>query len=134
MVITPGIRWLCLSIVVPLPWCKREWALPFLTVALLSPKTSAKLGKRHHTTVQRTAQLICLVRRWLPDRQIVVVGDGAYAAVALIQHCQRKNIRVTLVSRLLWNARLFNEPTAQPKGKRGPKPKKGKRQAKLILV
>ena len=131
VVITPGIRWLCLSIVVPLPWCKREWALPFLTVALLSPKTSVKLGKRHHTTVQRTAQLICLVRRWLPDRQIVVVGDGAYAAVPLIQHCQRKNIRVTLVSRLLWNARLFDEPTAQPKGKRGPKPKKGKRQAKL---
>lgn len=84
--------------------------------------------------MQRTAQLICLVRRWLPDRQIVVVGDGAYAAVPLIQHCQRKNIRVTLVSRLLWNARLFDEPTTQPKGKRGPKPKKGKRQAKLILV
>ncbi|MGB0388798.1 MAG: IS701 family transposase [Ardenticatenaceae bacterium] len=131
VVMTTGIRWLCLSIVVPLPWCKREWALPFLTVALLSPKTSAKLGKRHHTTVQRTAQLICLVRRLLADREIVVVGDGAYAAVALIQHCQRKRIRVTLVSRLLWNARLFDEPTPQPKSKRGPKPKKGSRQPKL---
>ena len=131
VVITTGIRWLCLSIVVPLPWCKRQWALPFLTVALLSPKTSAKLGKRHHTTVERAAQLICLVRRWVPNRQIIVIGDGAYAAVPLIQYCQRKRIRVTLVSRLLWNARLFDEPTPQPKGKRGPKPKKGARQPKL---
>jgi hypothetical protein len=131
VVITPGIRWLCLSIIVPLPWCKREWALPFLTVALLSPKTSAKLDKRHHTTVDRTAQLICLVRRWLPGRSIVLVGDGAYAAVPLVQHCQRKRIDVTLVSRMLWNARLFDKPDPQPKGKRGPKPKKGKRQPKL---
>ena len=120
-----------MAIVIPVPWGKRHWALPFLTVALLSPKTSAKLGKRHRTSVARAGQLISQVRRWYPDRDIIVAGDGAFAVVALIQHCQRKRIRVTLVSRLRFDARLFDPPGEQPKGKRGVKPKKGERQPKL---
>lgn len=126
-----GIRWLSLAIVIPVPWGKRQWALPFLTVPLLSPKTSAKLGKRHRTSIARTGQLISQVRRWYPEYEIVVVGDGAFAAVPLIQHCQRKHIRVTLVARMRFDARLFDPPGEQPKGKRGTKPKKGKRQPKL---
>jgi len=128
---SPGIRWLCLSIVVPVPWGRRWWALPFLTVPLLSPKTSAKLGKRHRTSVDRAGQLINQVRWWYRNREIVVLADGGFAAVPLVQHCQRKNIRVTFVSRLRLDARLFDPPGPQPKGKRGPKPKKGKRQPNL---
>jgi hypothetical protein len=70
------------------------------------------------------------VRRWQPDREIVLVGDGAYAAVPLIQHCQRLK-RVKLVSRLRLDACLHDFPGPQPKGKRGPKPKKGGRQPNL---
>jgi hypothetical protein len=44
-----GIRWLTLSVLVSVPWSKRLWALPFLTIPCLSPKTSTKLGKRHRT-------------------------------------------------------------------------------------
>ena len=131
VVYTSGVRWLNMAIVIPVPWGKRHWALPFLTVALLSPKTSAKLGKRHRTSVARAGQLISQVRRWYPDRDIIVAGDGAFAVVALIQHCQRKRIRVTLVSRLRFDARLFDPPAEQPEGKRGVKPKKGERQPKL---
>ena len=32
--------------------------------------------------------------------QLVVIMDGGFDAVALVQHCQRKGIKVTLVSRL----------------------------------
>jgi len=128
---TSGVRWLSMAIVVPVPWSERYWALPFLTVMLLSPKTSGKLGKRHRTSVARTGRLISQVRRWHPEREIVVVGDGAFAAVPLIQHCQRKHIRVALISRLRFDARLFDWPAEQTKSKRGPKPQKGKRQPKL---
>jgi hypothetical protein len=131
VVYSSGVRWLSMAIVIPVPWGKRHWALPFLTVGLLSPKTSAKLGKRHRTSVARAGQLISQVRRWHSDRDIVVVGDGAFAAVPLIQHCQRKRIGVTLVSRLRFDARLFDLPGEQPKDKRGVKPKKGNRQPKL---
>ena len=102
-----------------------------MSVALLSSKTSAKLGKHHRTSVARAGRLLSQVRRWHPEREIVVVGDGAFAAVPLIQHCQRKHIQVTLVSRLRLDARLFDPPAEQPKSKPGAKPKKGKRQPKL---
>jgi len=126
-----GIRWLCLAILVSVPWSQRPWALPFMTVLALGPKTSAKLKKRHRTLVQWAMIMIGKVRRWQPDREIVLVGDGAYAAVALIQHCQRLKRPVKLVSRLRLDACLHDFPGPQPKGKRGPKPKKGGRQPSL---
>ena len=75
--------------------------------------------------------MIDKVRRWQPDREITLVGDGSYAAIALVQRCQRLKKRVKLVSRLRLDARLFDFPAPQPKHKRGPKPKKGARQTQL---
>lgn len=128
---SPGLRWLCLSMVVSVPWSRRSWALPFLTLLLLAPETSRKLGQKHRTSVDRAGQLISLVRRWYPEREIIVTADGGFAAVPLVQHCQRKRIKVTLVSRLRLDARLFEAPAPQPQGKPGPKPKKGARQPSL---
>ncbi len=122
-----GLRWLCLAILVPVPWSDRPWALPFMSVLTLSPKTSQKLGKRHRTLAEWAAVSIAKVRRWQPEREIVVVGDGSYAVVELVNHCQRLSRPVRLVSRLRLDAVLHAFPGLQPKGKRGPKPKKGPR-------
>jgi hypothetical protein len=102
-----------------------------LVVPVLSPKTSAKLGKRHRTSVDWTAYLIEKVRRWQPDREIVLVGDGAYAAVALVHRCQQLTRPVRLVSRLRLDAALYDPAAPQPAGKRGRKPQKGARQPSL---
>lgn len=126
-----GIRWICMTIIVSVPWSQRPWALPFMTIPGLSPKTSKKLGKQHRTLVGWADFMIHRVRRWQPECEIILVGDGTYAAVPLIQRCQRMNRPVTLVSRLRLDARLFDPPSPQPKSKRGPKPKKGVRQTKL---
>jgi hypothetical protein len=126
-----GIRWICLAVLVPVPWSQRPWALPFMTVLALGQKTSAKLNKRHHTIVQWAEFMIDKVRRWQPEREITLVGDGSYAAIVLVQRCQRLKKRVKLVSRLRLDARLFDFPAPQPKSKRGPKPKKGTRQTQL---
>lgn len=126
-----GIRWIVLALVVWTPWSGRQWSLPFLAFPALSPKTSQKLGKRHRTVVEWTCFLIDKVRRWYPDREIALVGDGTYAAVRLIQRCQRFKIPVKLVSRLRLDAVLHDPPGPQPKGKPGPKPKKGARQPSL---
>lgn len=126
-----GIRWICLAVVVPVPWSQRTWALPFMTVLSLGKKTSAKLNKRHRTVVQWAELMIDKVRRWQPDREIILSGDGSYAAIVLVQRCQRLKKPVKLISRLRLDARLFDFPGPQPKSKRGPKPKKGKRQPKL---
>ena len=126
-----GIRWICLAILVPVPWSQRLWALPFMVIPSLGPKTSAKLEKKHRTLVGWAIVMMRKVRRWQPDREIVLVGDGSYAAVPLVQYCQRRKHPVKLVSRLRLDARLYDFPGPRPKGKRGPKPKKGARQPRL---
>jgi hypothetical protein len=126
-----GIRWVCLAVLVPVPWSQRPWALPFMTVLALGQKTSTRLNKRHRTIVQWAEFMINKVRRWQPERDITLVGDGSYAAIALVQRCQRLKKRVKLVSRLRLDARLFDFSSPQPKSKRGPKPKKGARQVQL---
>jgi hypothetical protein len=126
-----GIRWIVLAVVVPVPWSNRWWALPFMTLPTLAPQTSARLNKRHRTLVGWADVMIQKVRRWHPEREIILVGDGSYAAVALVQRCQRLKRPVKLVSRLRLDARLFDPPGPQPKSKRGPKPKKGSRQPSL---
>jgi len=122
-----GIRWLCVALAVRVPWSGRNWALPFMVVPTLSPAVSQKLGKKHRTLLDWAEYLVVKIRRWQPDRPLILVGDGAFAAMPLLQRCQRKHIRVTLVARMRFDAVLHQPPGPQPKSKPGPKPKKGDR-------
>lgn len=70
-----------------------------------------------------------IARRWLPKRAIVLVVDGAFAAVKLVHLCLAS--KVVMVSRIRLDAALYHQPARQPEGKRGPKPQKGKRQRRL---
>jgi hypothetical protein len=74
-------------------------------------------------------RMIKQVRRWLPNRLLVLVVDGGFAAVSLALSCGQ--INTIMVSRLRWDASLYHPPQPQPSGKRGPKPKKGRRQRRL---
>ena len=85
--------------------------------------------RAHKTSVDFVRQMIKQVRRWLPERALVLVVDGGFAVVSLALSCI--GINTVMVSRLRWDAALYHEPGPQPEGKRGPKPKKGKRQRKL---
>jgi hypothetical protein len=122
-----GLRWLCVALSVRVPWSRRPWALPFILVPTLSPQVSQKLGKPHRSLLAWTEYLVLKIRRWQPDRPIILVGDGAFAAMPLLQRCQRKHLWVTLVARLRFDAVLHQPPGPQPKRKPGPKPKKGAR-------
>ena len=44
VVISFGLKWECMAVIVPLPWSQRYWALPFLS--LLSP--SKKANEKAH--------------------------------------------------------------------------------------
>ena len=126
-----GLRWVSMALLVPVPWSSRVWALPFLTVLAPSEKTNQANGKRHKTSIDWIGQMIGQVRRWLPERQLVLVVDGGLAAIKLGQRCLGYANPVTYVSRLRLDAALYDWPGPRPKGKRGPKPKKGARQASL---
>lgn len=129
VVTTEGIHWVCLSLLVPSPWGGREWALPVLTVPTRSPALSQQLGKPHRTVPQYAQVLVRLVRRWYPTRELLLVGDSAFAAARLGHICREHGVR--LVSRLVLNAQLYDPVPPQPQGKPGVKPKKGLRQARL---
>lgn len=118
-----GLKWECMTLILPLPWCKRPWALPFLTVLAPSKKSNEAAGRRHKTSLDWTRQMTCAISRWL-KRYWILVGDGAYACMDLALTCVRLN--VALVSRLRLDAQLFEFPVPAKK-KCGRKPIKGKR-------
>ena len=125
-----GLKWLCMMLIVSLPWSKRHWSLPFLTVLTPSKKANAEDNRRHKTTIDWTIQMIKQVSRWLANRNIILIGDGSFACIRLAHTCIQLG-KVTLISRLRLDARLFDFPGPEVPGKRGPKPQKGERLPKL---
>lgn len=126
-----GLRWVSMMLLVAVPWSPRIWALPFLTVLAPSEKTNRANGKRHKTSIDWLVQMSRAVRHWLPTCPVVLVVDGGLAAVTLGLRCAHLAVPVTYVSRLRLDAVLHAPPPAPVAGKRGPKPKKGVRQASL---
>lgn len=125
-VASEGLRWVSMMLLVKVPWSQRVWALPFLTVLAPHEKSNQAMGKRHKTSVDWVRQMITQVRRWTPERQIILVTDGGLIAVKLGLRCQNYRQPVTYVSRLHLNIRLFDAPVAStrknasPVGKRQP--------------
>ena len=119
-----GLKWVVLVVLVPVPWSQRVWALPVLT-ALRWPEGAGR-RRGHKSSIDWARQMVLQVRRWVPERELILVLDGGFAAVELAHDCRRH--RVTLVCRLRLDAALYHPPGPQPPGQRGPKPKKGPRQ------
>src|SRR5947209_6458214 len=67
-----GLRWVCLMLLVPIPWAGGVWALPFLTALAPSERHDRERGRRHKALTDWARQLLLLVRRWLPERPLVV--------------------------------------------------------------
>jgi hypothetical protein len=122
-----GLKWVALMILVPVPWSDRVWALPFLTT-LCWPEGAGRRAA-HKTSIDWTRQMVLQVRRWLPERELILVLDGGFAAVDLARACQRH--QVTMICRLRLDAAVYHPPGPRPPGRRGPKPKKGPRQRRL---
>jgi len=128
---TSGLRWLCLAVMVPVPFANRRWALPFLTVLAPSARWSEDQGKRHKTLTDRARQAILQTKRWLADRRVVVVADSSFAALELIAAVRR---HVCLITRLRLDAGLFDPAPKRQPNQRGRPRLKGKPQPKLNVI
>ena len=122
-------------LLVPVPWARRVWALPFLSVLAPSERYSAKRGKRHKKITDWARQTLLLVRRWWPEREIVAVADSAYASLRLLASCQRFLPRaVTFITRLRLDAALYDPAPPRRAGQIGRPRLKGERLPNLSLV
>jgi hypothetical protein len=110
-------------------WADRIWALPFVSVLAPSEHYCTEQGKPHKKITEWTRQMIVLLRRWLPNRVLIVVADSRYAVLELLGAVQDK---VCFITRLQLRAALYDPaPTERRPGQRGPTPKKGAPQPKL---
>jgi len=129
-----GLRWVCAMLLVEVPWASRVWALPFLSVLAPSERYAAKRGRRHKKITEWAWQLLLLVRRWYPQREIVAVADRAYASLKLLDRCRRLSNPITFVARLRLDAALYEPAPARRPGQRGRPRLKGERLPNLSAV
>ncbi len=128
---TSGLRWLSFMLLAEVPFARRGWALPFLTVLCPSQRYDEERGRRHRKLTDRARQAILLIKRWLPDFDLVFVGDSSFAALDLLNAVTDK---VTVVTRLRLDAALYKKARARQKGQPGSPRKKGMRLPTLQAI
>lgn len=128
---TSGLRWVCLMLLAPIPWAKRTWALPFLSVLAPSERYYAERKRTHKPVLTWARQMVKQVRRWLPNRTLVVTADSTYAALDFLASCQRLKEAVAVITRLRLDAALYDPAPARLAGQNGRPRLKGARQATL---
>jgi hypothetical protein len=124
-VLVPGLNWLVCTLNIKLPWGDKIWALPFLTILMPpeKPLSSSKnkkdlkeKRKSHKTLNDWASQIVKLIRRWAGKKmKITIIADSAFATYLLANTCI--DCDVNLVSRMRLDARTFEFPIANKKGR-----------------
>jgi DDE superfamily endonuclease len=127
-----GLRWLSLMLLVPIPWAGRVWALPFLTALAPSERYCSECGRRHKKLTEWARQLALQARRWLPGRELVLLGDRSFAALDLLAALARRGM--ICVTRLRLDAALYEPAPPRRPGTVGRPRTKGARLPNLAEV
>ncbi len=122
-----GLRWLSLMLLAPIPWAKRVWALPFLTVLAPSERYYQERKRAHKKLTDWARQVLLQVRRWLPGRKLVVVMDASFAAIDFLWQVAKLANPITLIARFRLDAALYAPAPQRKPGQTGRPRKKGKR-------
>jgi hypothetical protein len=126
-----GLRWLSLMLLVPIPWAKHVWALPFLTMLAPSERYYERSPRAHKKLTDWARQALLLVRRWLPKRALVLVADSSFAVIELLERMQRLQNPICMVTRFRLDAALYEPAPERKPGQKGRPRKKGVRLPKL---
>ena len=127
MVKASGLRWVTLMWLGRIPWAGRHWALPVLTALAPSERFYRQRRRSHKKLTDRARQMILQLRRWLPGRPLVLVGDSGYAVLDLLHFCQSLREPVTLITRLRLDAGLYAPAPPRRPGQNGRPRVKGTR-------
>lgn len=128
-----GLRWLSLMLLTPVPWAKRVWALPFLTVLAPSERYYKDKVRKHKKLTEWASQMVLQVRRWLPNRLLLVVADSSFAVIDLLWQLRQLKNPICMITRFRLDAALY-EPVKPEPGKMGRPRKKGNRLPTLETI
>jgi hypothetical protein len=124
-----GHQGVVLAILVPFPFASRPWALPVLVALYRSPQDNQQRGRPHQTPAQRLQLLVRILRRWFPEREFVLAGDGGYGSHETATLARRQAGKVHGVSKFPANANRYEPPPPyagkgrpRVKGKKLPRP------------
>jgi DDE superfamily endonuclease len=117
-----GWRWLSLMLLVPLPWGKRVWALPFLTVLAPSERDQQERGQRHQKLTDWARQMLLMVWRWVPERSLVLGTESSFAVMTLLWRLSRLAQPICSITRLRLDAALY-EPAPPRKPRQNGRPR-----------
>jgi hypothetical protein len=131
---TSALRWICVVLLAEVPWASRVWALPFLSALAYSERYAQEQGKRHKSLTEWAWQMLLLVRRWYPKRQIVAVADGGYASLKLLDRCRHLGNPIAFITRLRLDAALYEPAPPHEPGQIGRPRLKGSRLPSLSRV
>ena len=126
-----GLRWISLMWLGHVPWAGRHWALTGSRCWRLRPVTTNSCGRQHKKLTDWARQMVMQLRRWLPHRPLVLVGDNSYAVLDLLHCCQSLREPVTLIARLRLDAALYAPAPPRQPGQNGRPPLKGPRRPPL---
>jgi hypothetical protein len=129
-----GLRWLSLMLLVPIPWAKRVWALPFLTALAPSERYYQARPRGHKTLMVWARQLVLQVRRCLPARELIVVADSSFAVIELLAWLSRLTQPICMITRFRLDAALYAPAPARQPGPTGRPRLKGARLLTLAHV
>jgi hypothetical protein len=107
-----GLRWLSVMLLVPIPWVSWVWALPFLTVLAPSERYHQRCRRSHKKLTDWARQVLVQVRRWVPQRELIVVADSSFAVLTLLDALRHLARPVTMMTRLRLDAALY-EPAPE---------------------
>jgi DDE superfamily endonuclease len=88
----------------------------------------------HKTLTDWAWQLLLLVRRWHPERQVVAVADRTYASLKLLDRCRKLSNPITFITRLRLDAALYEPAPPRQLGQMGRPRLKGERLPNLSVV
>lgn len=113
-----GNHWVVVGLAICIPGTDKSYCLPIHAMLHLA-------GKKNKSEASLAKEMLQQILAWFPDRNLVLVGDGAYSTSNLLDGLDS---RVKYVGVMRADAAIYDPVVPkQAKSKRGRKPQKGPR-------
>lgn len=129
-----GLRWATMMLVTCVPFARRIWALPFMTLLAPSKRFYESKLRAPKKLTDWMRQGLFQVRRWFPDRKLIFVGDAGFAVLELLVRMMTLKNPITMVTRFRLDAALYDPAPIRTPGQRGRTRKKGARKPAMAQI